>query len=283
MLATRNLSFQLAHMTVEKGDSQFNLTANTAIIKKAQAQVNGALLAVTGKSPNPLEPTSGLLVASPDLNLDRLIPLATRRNPERAFSEKGAHAPEKHARRVASRGFSNGGTRPGWADAGRYKGIKFQNLKLDADYDRGVIKKGDLSFGMEGGQFSLTGSGDIQDPERVHFHVSPNITSMKLESMAALLGVPEVSVSGPISLSGQLQAGQEAPKIFSPASMATWTLRLVRQAGQNSRGGDFLARVLSLTSIRGILTGSVFENFAGNGLPFQTIIAKTTSTMATWT
>ena len=27
------------------------------------------------------------------------------------------------------------------AEQGRYKGIEFQNLKLDADYDRGVIKQ----------------------------------------------------------------------------------------------------------------------------------------------
>jgi len=33
--------------------------------------------------------------------------------------------------------------------------------------------------------------------------------------------------------------------------------------------------MLSLISIRGILTGSVFENFAVNGLPYQTINAQT--------
>ncbi|MBP1741739.1 MAG: hypothetical protein H6Q48_4032, partial [Deltaproteobacteria bacterium] len=279
MLATRNLSFQLAHMTVEKGDSQFNLTANTAIIKKAQAQVNGTLLAVTGQIANPLEPDIRLLVASPDLNLDRLIPLANEeKSGEKPSQEKGAHAPEKHAKTewppVVLKTAAH--VQVG-ADAGRYKGIKFQNLKLDADYDRGVIKKGDLSFGMEGGQVSLTGSGDIQDPERVTFTVGPNITSMKLESMAALLGVPEVSVSGPISLSGQLQGRARG----SDDLLAGLHGNLDAQIGPGKlakigRGGDFLARVLSLTSIRGILTGSVFENFAGNGLPFQTIIAKTT-------
>ncbi|MCU0596621.1 MAG: AsmA family protein, partial [Desulfobacterota bacterium] len=207
MLATRNLGFQLAQMTVERGDSQFNLAANTAVIKKAQAQVNGTSLAVTGQIANPLEPDIRLLVASPDLDLDRLLaPANEAKSGVKPSQEKDAHAPEKHAKtewppvvlKTAAQ------VQVG-ADAGRYKGTEFQNLKLDATYDRGVIKKGDLSFGMEGGQVSMTGSGDLRDPEHVTFNVSPNITSMRLETLAALLGVPEVSVSGPISLTGRLQ------------------------------------------------------------------------------
>jgi uncharacterized protein YhdP len=279
MLATRNLGFQLAQMTVEKGDSQFNLTANTAVIKKAQAQVNGTLLAVTGQIANPVEPSIKLLVTSPDLNLDRLLaPANEEKSGEKPSQEKGAHAPEKHAKTewppVVLKTTAQVQVA---ADAGRYRGTEFQNLKLDATYDRGVIKKGDLSFGMEGGQVSMTGSGDIQDPERVTFTVSPNIRSLRLESMAALLGVPEVSVSGPISLTGRLQ-GKTGN---SDALLASLSGDMEAQIGPGriariGRGGAFLARILSLTSIRGILTGSVFENFATNGLPYQSISGQVT-------
>jgi uncharacterized protein YhdP len=140
-----------------------------------------------------------------------------------------------------------------------------------------VIRQGDLSFGMEAGQIVMTGSGDLRDPEHVTFNVSPNITSMRLETLAALLGVPEVSVSGPISLTGRLQ-GKTGN---SDALLASLDGNLNAQVGPGriariGRGGAFLARILSLTSIRGILTGSVFENFATNGLPFQTIATQTT-------
>lgn len=279
MLATRNFSFQLAQMTVEKGDSQFNLKANTAVIKKAQAQVNGTLLAITGQIANPLEPDIRLLVASPDLDLDRLLaPANEAKSGVKPSQEKDAHAPEKRAKTewppVVLKTAAH--VQVG-AGAGRYKGTEFQNLKLDATYDRGVIKKSDLSFGMEGGRVSMTGSGDLRDPEHVTFNLSPDITSIRLETLAALLGVPEVSVSGPISLTGRLQgkAGN------SDAFLASLSGDMEAQIGPGrivriGRGGAFLARILSLTSVRGILTGSLFENFAANGLPFQTIATQTT-------
>jgi len=277
MLATRNLSFQLAQMTVEKGDSQFNLTANTAIIKKAQAQVNGTLLAVTGQIANPVEPSIKLLVTSPDLNLDRLLPPSVEEEPgEKPSQGKGGHGAEKTMKtQWAPAALKTTAQVQVAADAGRYRGTEFQNLKLDATYDRGVIKQGDLSFGMEGGHVAMTGSGDIREPEHVTFNVSPNITSIRLETLAALLGVPEVSVSGPISLTGRLQ-GKTGN---SDALLASLSGDMEAQIGPGriariGRGGDFLARMLSLTSFRGIFTGSVFENFAGNGLPYQRITAQ---------
>ena len=121
MLATRNLSFQLGHMTVEKGDAELNLTGNTAFIKRAQAQVNGTLLAVTGQIANPVEPNIKLLVTSPDLNLDRLLPPA-RRGRIRREAIAGERRPccgENHESATASGGTQNdsassgcGGCRP---------------------------------------------------------------------------------------------------------------------------------------------------------------------------
>jgi uncharacterized protein involved in outer membrane biogenesis len=279
MLATRNLSFQLAHFTMERGDTEFNLTGNSAFIKRAQALVNGTLLAVTGQIANPVEPSIKLLVTSPDLNLDRLLPPSVGEEPgEKPSQGKGGHGAEKTMKTQWSpAALKTTAQVQVAADAGRYRGTEFQNLKLDATYDRGVIKQGDLSFGMEGGHVAMTGSGDIREPEHVTFNVSPNITSIRLESLAAFLGVHEVSVSGPISLTGRLQ-GKTGN---SDALLASLSGDMEAQIGPGriariGRGGAFLARILSLTSIRGILTGSVFTNFEANGLPYQSISGQVT-------
>jgi hypothetical protein len=277
MLATKNLKFQLAHLAVEQGDSEFTLKGKSAFITRAQALVNGTLLAVTGQIANPVEPSIKLLVTSPDLNLDRLLPPSVEEEPgEKPSHGKGGHGAEKTMKtQWAPAALKTTAQVQVAADAGRYRGTEFQNLKLDATYDRGVIKQGDLSFGMEGGHVAMTGSGDIREPEHVTFNVSPNITSIRLETLAALLGVPEVSVSGPISLTGRLQ-GKTGN---SDALLASLSGDMEAQIGPGriariGRGGDFLARMLSLTSFRGIFTGSVFENFAGNGLPYQRITAQ---------
>ena len=118
----------------------------------------------------------------------------------------------------------------------------------------------------------MKGSVDIRDPEHVTFTVSPNITSLMVERIAAVLGVPDVSVSGPISSSGQLQGRTGS----SEDLLASLHGNLEAQIGPGKmarigRGGELFARMLSLTSVRGILTGSVFENFANKGLPYQRI------------
>jgi uncharacterized protein YhdP len=161
------------------------------------------------------------------------------------------------------------------AVTGRYKTIEFQKLKLDATYDRGVIKQGDLSFDMDGGQVAMTGSGDIKDREHLTFTVNPNITSLRVERLATVLGVPDVSVSGPISLNGRLQGKTGSLKNL----LASLDGSLDAQIGPGNiarigRGGAMMARMLSLTSIKGLLTGSVLEDFANKGLPYQKIIAQ---------
>jgi hypothetical protein len=281
ILTTQNLGFQLPHVNVEKGDVDLNLAGNTAFINKAQGVVNGTLVSVTGRIANPVEPNIAILVTSPDLDLDRLLPRGRGQESGAKpfqFQEEADHGPEKTVKYE-------------WpptvlktkahvqvdVEKGQYRRMAFQSLKLDARYDRGVIKQGDLSFGMEGGQVEMAGSGDIREPEHVTFAVSPKMTSVKLESLAALLGVSEVSVSGPLSLNGRLQGktGNTEELIASLEGNLNAKIGPGKLA-RIGRGGDFLAKMLSLISIRGILTGSVFDNFASKGLVYQTITAQTT-------
>jgi len=161
------------------------------------------------------------------------------------------------------------------ADAGRYKGTKFQKLKLEATYDRGVMKHYDLNFDTEGGRIAAKGSADLRDPEHITFTVAPSITSLPVERVASALGIPEVSVSGPISLNGRLQGKTGSLKNL----LASLDGSLDAQIGPGTiarigRGGAMMARMLSLTSIKGLLTGSVLEDFANKGLPYQKIIAQ---------
>ena len=96
MLATQNLNFQWAGISVEKGNAELNLMGNTATIKRLQVQVNEQVLAITGKIANPVEPDIELVVTSPDLNLDRLLPQEkAEKSGEKSSQEAGARAKEK--------------------------------------------------------------------------------------------------------------------------------------------------------------------------------------------
>ena len=98
---------------------------------------------------------------------------------------------------------------------------------------------------------------------------------MKLEILAALLGVAEVSVSGPMSLNGRLQGktGNTEELLTSLEGSLNGQIGPGKLA-RIGRGGNFLAKMLSLMSLRGIFTGSVFNDFAAKGLPYQSITVQ---------
>jgi hypothetical protein len=279
MLATQNLEFKLAHLNVEKGDVELNLAGDTAFIKRAQGVVKGTVLSVTGSIANPMEPNIKLLVTSPDLNLDRVLPPGIgQESGEKPSQQEAVHAPAKKVKpELPPVALKTTARVQLDAEKAEYRGKAFQTLKMDATYDHGVVKQGGLSFALEGGQVAMTGSADIRDPEHVTFAVSPKITSTKLESLAALLGVHEVSVSGPVWLNGRLQGKTGSVEDL----LASLDGDLYGHMGPGmlariGRGGDLLAKILSLTSITGILTGSVFDNFNSQGLPYRKITAQTT-------
>ena len=284
MLATQDLHFQVGGVKVEKGDSELNLVGNTATIRRLQVQVNDQVLGITGKIANPVEPDIDLVVTSPDLDLNRLVPQGREEKPGEKSSQeagvKGAQGPRLKAngkpelppmaRNTAARLRVN-------AEKGRYREFGFQNLKLDADYDRGVITQCDLSFDTESGLVATKGSVDLRDLEHPTFTASPKVTSVMVEKIAPAFGIPNVSVSGPISWSGELQGKAGS----SEDLLASLQGNLEIQAGPGNvarigRGGELMARILSLMSVRGILTASVFDNFVDKGLPYQKITAQAT-------
>ena len=274
MLATQNLNLRLPDIIVEKGDAELSLTGDTATIKRVHMQVNDQVLAITGKIANPVEPNIALVVTSPDLNLDRLLPQEkAEKSGEKSSQEAGARAQEKTAkaelppmaRNMVAQLEVN-------AKQGQYKSLIFQNLKLDAVYDRGVIKQFDLELDTEGGRVATKGSVDLRDPEHSTFTASPNITSLMVEKITPVLGNPDVSVSGPISLSGQLQGRTGSSEDFLASLHGNLDARIgPGKLARIGTGGEIVARMFSLTSVRGILTGGVFENFASTGLPYQRV------------
>jgi len=279
MLSTRNLTLKTAHMAVEKGDAELNLSGNTAVIHRAQARINDVLFAVAGQIANLVEPKIELHVTSPDLDLDRLIPAASAKGSgDEPSQEKGGHVSEKTMKTewppVA---FKTTAKVQVDAEEGRHKGIEFKKFQLEADYDRGVIKKWDLNFEAEGGRIGAKGSADWRDPDHVIFTVTPDITSLPVERIASVLGVSDASVSGPASASGQLQGRTGSSKDL----LGSFNGNLDAQIGPGKisrigRIGEWFARIFSLTSVRGILKGSVLEDFAGKGLPYRKMTAQTT-------
>ena len=138
------------------------------------------------------------------------------------------------------------------------------------------MKTYDLQFGSGQGRVALLGSADMRTPNRIPFSITPNISAIPIEQLASAIGLPESSVTGPIFLKGQLSGRTGARKAFLgsldghlDAQMGPGCFRKIGQAG------ELMAKILSLTSVQGILSGSLFRDFDKEGLNYQTITAQT--------
>jgi uncharacterized protein YhdP len=96
-----------------------------------------------------------------------------------------------------------------------------------------------------------------------------------VEKLAPLIGIPNVSVTGPISWSGELQGKAGSSEELLGSLRGNLEIQVgPGKIARLGRGGELMARMLSLTTLRGILSGSVFDDFANKGLPYRRITAQ---------
>jgi len=95
--------------------------------------------------------------------------------------------------------------------------------------------------------------------------------------VAPLLGFDRLAVSGPISLTGNLQGRTGSTKDL--LSSLAGDVRAEMGPGTVTRIGRFgatMAKILSFTSVRGLLSGRFLDDFSGKGLPYRTMTVQTT-------
>jgi hypothetical protein len=280
MLATHDVSFRLpaANVGVKEGEGQFALSGNAVNIQRFRMRLNDQAVEVTGQIANPVAPAIQLVVTSPDLDLDRLIPPggadtrgvdSSQQNQSQVEAKAGKSELPAMARGVT-------GQLQVQVKQGRYRGLTFQDLKLGAAYDHGLLTDCALDLGFSGSQISATGTADLRDPERVSFVVRPQITSLKLEEAAPVFGIGLVPVTGPISLTGQLQGRTGSAKDL--LASLEGTLDVTMGPGTITRIGRFgatMARIISFVSVRGLLSGEVLSDLTKEGLSYRAITTET--------
>lgn len=282
----RNAGFQLAasNLAVAKGNLNLELKGNSANIKTLTIQVNDQKVALSGQISNPVEPKIKMLVTSPDLNLDRLLPPDKAAKP----SSTPAKGKEDQSAKKPVTGKKTGKAElPSvarkltadlqvQADRGQYRGLQFKKLKLDLLYKRGVIENYDVNFGIDKGHIAAKGSADMRDPDHIRFTVDPNISALPLETVTQTLGIDNLPLNGPLTLKGQLQGrtGNTSEILGSlngklDASLGPGNLNKVGKAG------NFIAKLSSMAHISSLFSGRLFKDLSNRGIPFETITTQT--------
>jgi uncharacterized protein YhdP len=277
-LTTQNVSFQLAAagLAVENGNTQIVLAGDSANIKTMTLHVNDQKISVSGQLSNPVKPNAKLLITTPDLNLDRLLPPDKAAKPSSTPSGKpatGRKAGKAELPPVARKLTADLKVQAG---RGQYKGLQFEKLKLNLLYKQGVIESYDVNFGIGKGHIATKGSADLRDLDRIRFTLDPNISALPLETVTPALGIDNLPLNGPLTLKGQLRGITGSTKEILgglngklDASLGPGNLNKVGKAG------DFIAKLSSMAHISSLFSGRLFKDFSDRGIPFETITAQT--------
>jgi len=204
---TQGIGFRLAaqDLTITEGDGDIQLAGNTIILKNMTLKANDQKMSLSGQVTNFREPMARLQVKSPNLNVDRLLVPAKSKGTASKPSSKppvekaGTPKPgepaktEEPTKKKASKSELPPLLRKltaqlqAEADRGQYRGQKFQDLTFKANYERGVLKSHEFHVLIGGGRIQTKGSADLRNLERIPFTVEPDISAVRLQSIASLL------------------------------------------------------------------------------------------------
>ncbi len=197
----RSVEFKLDKPSYRIRDAGADLVmaGNTVKVTNLTFTANDQELALTGEVSDLQNPHARLRVSSPALDLDRLLPPAVEGEPSSEPAVQGAkrELPALLGRLVAEVEAD--------LQTGKYREQAFQNLKLNALYERGVLKSHKLDVEIGEGHVAVTGAADFRNLQKMSFDVQADVRSVPEEWVAVLVGLERSVATGPLSLSGRMQ------------------------------------------------------------------------------
>ncbi|MHC4843423.1 MAG: AsmA family protein [Planctomycetota bacterium] len=294
---TRGIGLRLAahNLTITEGDGDIELAGDTVILKDMTLKANDQKMSLSGQVTNFREPTARLQAKSANLNVDRLLvpakstgteakpsskpPAEKEGTPKSGEPAKTEEPAKKKAGKSELPPLLRKLTAQVQAEAtrGQYRGQEFQNFTFRADYERGVLKSHEFDVLIGGGSIQTKGSADLRNLERIPFTVEPDISAVRLESIASLLDTDKISVQAPLTMTGRLQARTGSKKDL----LASLRGNLEAEAGPGripdiGPVGNTLFKILAFVNLQQMFSGKKLDDMAEKGIPFDSLTYQAT-------
>jgi uncharacterized protein YhdP len=281
---TRGIGFRLAaqDLTITEGDGDIELAGNTIILKDMTLRANDQKMSLLGQVTNFREPTARLQVKSPNLNVDRLLgpakstETASKPSSKPPVEKAGTPKPGEPAK-TEEPARTEEPALQAEADRGQYRGQEFQNLTFRANYERGVLKSHEFHVLIGGGRIQTKGSADLRNLEQIPFTVEPDISAVRLQSIASLLDTDKMSVQAPLTMTGRLQGRTGSTKDL----LASLRGNLEAEAGPGripdiGPVGNTLFKILTVVNIQKMFSGKKLDDMNKKGIPFDSLTYRAT-------
>lgn len=283
---TRGIGFRLAaqDLKITEGDGDIELAGDTVTLKDMTLKVNDQKMNLSGQLTNFRQPTARLQAKSSNLNVDRLLVstksagTASKPSSKPPVAEttpsKPAELAKKKDRKSELPPLLRKLTAKVQAEAtrGQYRGQEFQNLTFRADYERGVLKSHEFGVLIGGGRIQTKGSADLRALERIPFTVEPDVSAVRLQSIASLLNTDKISIRAPLTLTGRLQGRTGSTKDM----LASLRGNLQAEAGPGRIPeigpiGNTLFKILTVVNIQELFSGKKLDDINKKGIPFDSL------------
>jgi uncharacterized protein involved in outer membrane biogenesis len=280
ILRTRDLGFRLAqqNVIVKDGDANLQFAGNSVEVQNLTLRVNDQQLSIAGKVTHPAKPKLQLVVKSPHLDLDLLLPtsVAEKQPSKTTQQKKSAKKPKTSAEKKSDKlelpAMARNGT--AWlnvaAKKGKYQGQTFSDLKLKVYYQNGVLKSHNFDVRIAGGRIQTKGSADLRNLKQIPFVVEPAISTVQLESLAPLFRMNNPPGKGSFTMNGNLRGRTGSAKELLGSIRGQLDAEVNRgRINKLSTAGNLFAQIFSLISVKGILSGGLLDDWSDEGLPFE--------------
>lgn len=286
-LNAAGLGFHLPdyNLVVKETDINIGFDDGIAQLNKMDITINDQLFHLEGRASDPAAPKIMLLVRSPHLDVDRLLPGDKEVTEPSQQKQKESDIPEAESR-LEEKALKQ--TFPSWAknmttdlrveiDKGKYHGQPFDEFNLAAHYEKGNLKNYGVNLHLANGKIVTTGSVDLRDPERISFVMMPDISNVQIGELSSFFKVEKMPLEGPLSINGHLKG--EAGGIQDILSSLDGTLRVDVGSGRIPEVkylGKLVTELLSFINLKNLFPGALSNKIQNEGIPFRAIQSEST-------
>lgn len=270
------------NMVVKDTDIEIGLDSDCVQLIKMEININDQVLHLKGSASDPAEPKIALLVQSPNLDVDRLLPgdkmMTEPPKKDSDIPETESKKEEKDLKQAL----------PSWAknlttdlrvdiERGKYLDQPFNDLNLTAHYEKGLVQNYTVNLDLAKGKIITTGSADLRDPENISFIINPDISNVQIGELSSLFKVEKMPLDGPLSMKGRLEG--KTGDVKELLSSLSGTLRTDVGPGQIPEveySGKLITEILNFVTIKDLFSDALTDKIQNKGIPFKAIKSEST-------
>ena len=270
-LGAQGLALSSAGANIEDGEIQINLKTDRIMVEKVAFVLNGQAMGLRGNITALPRLVASLHLSSPEVDIDRLLPIDRYLSQRVEPGEDGEQLQEQSVRPATTPPeiIKNAElTLSIDVDKGWYRGQRFTDLILAAKLSDTKLDNHNFDVRIAGGRAHTRGSANFSNLDKIDYDIRYDINSVQLQQFLPLIYDDPSPYSGQASSKGSLHGVIDSD--FVENLRGTITIKAgPGKLPKSSALGGALHSAMAFARLKGLLTGSMREFNQARLVPFD--------------